>query len=83
MKNSMLIAALSLTLAGSLYFNFTSSATAQGELGSPVAMTGDQKATWIVTDANNLVFCWWNNFPPSRDERLNCRANDRWNVDKL
>ena len=81
MKHTLLIGALSLTLAISLYFNFTGNATAQ--VGAPVAMTGDQKATWIVTDTNDLVFCWWDNFPPRRDERLNCRANDKWNVDKL
>ena len=81
MKNTLLLTALSLTLAVSMYFNFTGNATAQ--VGGAVAMTGDQKATWIVTDTNTLVFCWWDNYPPRRDERLNCRANDKWNVDKI
>jgi len=81
MKPSILIAALTVVLTGSLYFNFSEQAKAQNAIA--LAMTGDKEATWIVTDSNELIYCWWNEFPPRRDQRANCRKMDKWNVDKL
>jgi hypothetical protein len=81
MKQSILIAALSVVLAGSLYFNYSEQAKAQDR--TALAMTGDRQATWIVTDTNELVYCWWDEFPPRRDMRATCRVMDKWRVDKI
>ena len=81
MKQSILIAALTVVLAGSLYFNFSEQAKAQSP--TALAMTGDRHATWIVTDTNELIYCWWVEFPPRRDIRTNCRVMDKWRVDKI
>ena len=81
MKPSILIAALTAVLTGSLYFNFSEQAKAQS--ATALAMTGDKEAAWIVTDTNELIYCWWDEFPPRRDPRASCRKMDKWNVDKL
>jgi hypothetical protein len=81
MKSSILIAALTVVLAASMYFNFSEQAKAQSPMA--LAMTGDKEAAWIVTDTNELIYCWWDEFPPRRDQRARCRKMDKWNVDKL
>ena len=80
MKQTLLISALAVTLAGSLYFNFSDNAQAQN--ASPLAMTGDRDATWIVTDNQELIYCWWDEWPPRRDNRATCRVMNKWRVDK-
>ena len=80
MKQTLLISALAVTLAGSLYFNFSDKAQAQNP--AAIAMTGDREATWIVTDTNELIYCWWEEFPPRRDQRATCRIMNKWRVDK-
>ena len=81
MKQSILIAALSVVLAGSLYFNYSEQAKAQDP--TALAMTGDRQAAWIVTDSNKLVYCWWAEFPPRRDMRATCRVMDKGRVDSI
>ena len=81
MKPTILIVALSVVLTGSLYFNFSEQAKAQNTMA--LAMTGDREAAWIVTNTNELIYCWWDEFPPRRDQRASCRKMDKWNVDKL
>lgn len=81
MKPSAIIGALLVLLAGSLYMNV--SAQESDSAPSAVAMTGDSKATWILLDSSELVYCWWPEGPDTRTRQASCRVLDKFKVNRM
>jgi hypothetical protein len=81
MKNTALLCATSLIVAGFFYFSVT--AQSSNDKATPIAMTGDKDATWILTDQNKLIYCWWPESPDRRDQQASCRVLDKFRVDRI
>ena len=81
MKQTLLTGAMALMLAGSVYMNVSAQSEPTGS--RVVGMTGNDKATWILTDADDLVYCWWKESPDRKDQPARCRVLNKWRVDRL
>lgn len=46
-------------------------------------MVGDKDATWILTDEDELIYCWWPEDPNRRDQQARCRVLNKWRVNRL
>ena len=81
MREKFLIPVLVSFLAVSVFINLTDRANAQNTRA--IEMTGDSKATWILTDADELIYCWWPESPDRRDQQARCRVLNKWRVDRV
>ena len=81
MNQKVLTITLAALLAGSILINLTGKAGAQNIRA--IEMTGDSDATWILTEDDQLIYCWWPESPDRRDQQARCRVLNRWRVDRL
>ena len=79
MKNAI-ISGLGLLLFAS-FFYINVSAQSENERGKPIMMVGDKDATWILTDNEELIYCWWKGSPDTRTEPAHCRMLNRYRVE--
>lgn len=82
MKQAALISATLVVIASFFYFSLAAQSQSTSK-PSAIAMTGDKDATWILTDENELIYCWWPQSPDSRVVQAKCRVLNKWRVDRL
>ena len=82
MKHTAIISATLIIIAGFFYFSLTAQSQSTSER-SAVAMVGDKDAAWILTDEDELIYCWWPEDPNRRDQQARCRVLNKWRVNRL
>jgi hypothetical protein len=79
MRNAIISGLGILLFASFFYINV--SAQSENENGKPLMMVGDKDATWILTDNEELIYCWWPESPNTRGKQARCRVLNRYRVE--
>lgn len=83
MKHTITICATLVLIASFFHFSLVAQSQSSSSRANAIAMTGDADATWILTDKDELIYCWWPGDPETRTEQAKCRVLNRWRVDRI
>jgi len=80
MKHTAIISATLVIIAS--FFFISLSVQSSDNKPTAIAMTGDKDATWILTDQDELIYCWWPESPNSKTQQANCRVLNKYRVNR-